>query len=141
MEDDLRARLNPESPEDARRRALRGFGVGLGVILSYFAFRAWRRDGSPLPLAAAAVLSWALAASWPAAFGPVYTPWMKVVGVLARVNLWLICGFLYYLVITPYGLLLRLFGVRPLETKLRVKDSYWEDKPPRDPAESARRQF
>lgn len=141
MEDDLRPRLIPESSDEVRRRGFRGFGIGLGVILCWFAVSAWRKDSSPLPFAASAAVSWALAALWPSAFGPIYTPWMKVVAVLARVNVWLVCGLLYYGVITPYALLLRLLGVRPLELGLREKDSYWDVKPPRDPAESARRSF
>lgn len=141
MEDDLRARLVAELPEEARRRALRGFGVGLGAIITFFAWRSWRRhDAVPL-WAYAGLLSWALAALRPGAFGPVYDRWMPVVGVLAKVNLWLICGFLYYVIMTPYALLLRAFGVRPLALGLREKASYWEEKPPRDPAESARRLF
>ncbi len=141
MEDEIRPRLIAELPGEARKRALRGFGIGLGAILFYFAFRAWRNDSSPLPFAVTAAVSWAFAAFWPAFFGPIYTPWMKVVAVLARINIWLVCGLLYYGVITPYAVLLRLFGVRPLELGLREKDSYWDEKPPRDPAESARRSF
>lgn len=136
MEEDLRARLTPVDPAAERRRLLRGFGVGLGAILLFFA---WRQR-SPA-LAAGAGASWLLAAVFPAAFGPVYSLWMPVVGVLARLNIWLVCGFLYYVVITPYALLLRLCGKRLLELGLREGDSYWKEKPARDPAESARRAY
>lgn len=141
MEDDLRPRLVAELPGEARRRALRGFGIGLGAVLTFFAWRSWRHSGVVPAWSALAPLSWALAALFPAAFAPVYDPWMKVVGVLARINLWLICGVLYYLVITPYALLIRVFGVRPLPLGLRERDSYWEVKEPRDPAVSAREPF
>lgn len=141
MEDDLQPRLAAELPGEARRRALRGFGIGLGAVLTFFAWRSWRSSGVVPPWAGLVPLSWALAALAPAAFGPVYGPWMRVVAVLARVNLWVVCGLLYYAVITPYAAVLRAFGARPLELGLRERDSYWDEKPPRDPAESAERLF
>lgn len=141
MEDDLRPRLAAELPGELRRRALRGFGIGLGAIILFFAWRSWRHHGAVPAWAALSPLSWAFAAFFPRAFGPVYDVWMPVVGVLAKINLWLICGILYYVIMTPYAVVLRLFGVRPLAFGLREKSSYWEEKPPRDPAESARSPF
>lgn len=140
MEADLRPRLIPVAPEAAERTALRGFGIGLGLILFFFAWRG-RAHGRPDLLAALGGASLALAATWPRFFGPLFRLWMPVAGVLARVNLWLLCAILYYLVVTPWGLLLRAFGLRPLELRLRTGDSYWETKPGRDPRESARRIF
>ncbi len=133
MENDLRPRLNPVDPAEAERRLLRGFGIGLSILFCVIAWRAravnWARLGAACLV---------LALSWPKLFRPVYRVWMPVVGVLAKINLWVITGILYYLVVTPYGLFLRAAGMSPLELKLKEKDSYWEEKPPRDPAESAR---
>ena len=140
MEEDLRPRLIPLSPEAAERRALRGFGVGLGLILFFFAWRG-RAHGRPDLLAGLGAASLALAWLWPRFFGPLFRVWMPVVGVLARVNLWLLCGILYYFVVTPWGLFLRALGLRPLELGFGAGDTYWETKPARDPAESARRIF
>lgn len=140
MEEDLRPRLIPISPEDSERRVLRGFGLGLGILLFFFAWRALH-GGSPAVFAALGTASIALALAWPAAFKPAYRLWMPVVRVLARVNLWLVCATLYYLVVTPYGLFLRALGLSPLALKLRDKDSYWEEKPARDPVESSRHIF
>lgn len=137
MEEEAR-RLIPVPREDRERRALRGFGIGLGLILLYFAWRGrWRPD----ILANLGGMCLALVATAPHLFRPLFRVWMPVVGVLARVNLWLVCGILYYLVVTPWGLFLRALGLRPLELRLRTGDSYWEVVPARDPAESARRIF
>lgn len=141
MENDLRPRLAAELPGEARKRALRGFGLGLGAVLSFFAWRSWRGSGAVPAWSALAPLSWALAAFLPAAFGPVYDPWMRVVAVLARVNLWLVCGILYYLILTPYALALRACGVRPLALGRLERGSYWEEKEHRDPAASSREPF
>jgi hypothetical protein len=53
----------------------------------------------------------------------------------------LICAFLYYAVLAPYALVLRAFGVRFLETRRDARSSYWTPRPPRDPAETARRLY
>lgn len=141
MEDDLRPRLSAAAQAADRIRALRGFGTGLGAIILFFAWRSWRHCGAVPPWAGVSLLSWGLAAFFPAAFSPVYGPWMKVVAVLAKVNLWLVCGILYYGILTPYALVLRVFGVRPLALGRLERDSYWEVKEPRDPAVSAREPF
>lgn len=141
MEEDLRPRLIPVPPEEAERRALGGFGLGLGILLLVFAWRARAHGHSPAALAVLACASALLSRVRPSAFGPLYRVWMPAAAVLARANLWLVCGILYYLVVTPYGLLLRALGLSPLALKLREKDSYWEEKPPRDPVESSRNIF
>jgi hypothetical protein len=136
MEEDLSPRLIPVPPEELERRALRGFGLGLGALVIVFALRAHRHA-----FAAVGAAALGLAVARPLFFKPLYRLWMPVVAVLARVNLWLLCGILYYLVVTPYALLLRAFGLRPLELRLREKDSYWDEKPPRDPVESVKNIF
>lgn len=136
MEEDLLPRLIPEPAGARERRAWRGFGVGVGLLLLYFAWR-----GRSLPLAGLGAAGVVLALARPESFAPPYALWLPVARALARANLWLVCGLLYYLVVTPYGLLLRALGLRPLELGLREKDSYWEEKPPRDPVESTRRIF
>jgi len=52
-----------------------------------------------------------------------------------------LCAILYYLVLAPYALVLRLFGIRFLDTEIDGRDSYWTPRPPRDPAETARRLY
>ncbi len=138
MEKDICPRLNPLAPEQAERRALRGFGIGLGLLLFFFAWRGHHRPAL-LPLGA---VSLALGAVLPSALRPLYRLWMPVAGVLGAINLWLICGALYYLVVTPYALLLRLCGWRALDDGFeRGAATYWTDKEPREAAESSRRIF
>ena len=136
MEEELRPRLIPRDPVAEQARVLRGFGVGLGILFSLLAWRLQARG-----FAAAAVACLVVAGIRPQCFGVIFRLWMPVVGVLAWINLWVLCGILYYLVVTPYGLFLRMLGLSPLALRLREKNSYWENKPARDPAESARRIF
>lgn len=136
--DDLRPRLIPFPPGEEERRALRGFGIGLGALLFFFAWRGHHRS----VLAALGAASLTLGLTAPRALKPLYRAWMPVVKVLGFVNLWLICGILYYVVVTPYALLLRLCGWKALDAGFEPeRTTYWEEKEPRDAAESARRIF
>ena len=60
------------------------------------------------------------------ALKPVYIGWMKLASILAWINMHLILGILFYLVFTPFGLVMRLFGADLLDRKpQRQKKSYW----------------
>ena len=112
MDEGIRARLGLPVPNPGRaRHDLRVFGIGLGIILTFFAFLSWRKAGAawPYELALAAVCA-LLGGLWPMALKPVYGPWMKAVGFIGKVNTWLIMGILYYVIISPYAFLARLIG-------------------------------
>lgn len=72
-----------------------------------------------------------------------YLLWMRFAFVLSWVNTRIILALLYYLVITPVGLLLRLFRKDLLDTSpANVRDSYWHKKEPHAPgSERYERQF
>lgn len=57
-----------------------------------------------------------------------------------RAQALILSAFLYYVVLTPYSAVLRLFGVKFLDLDIEEgRDSYWLPRPPSDPAETARR--
>lgn len=68
---------------------------------------------------------------------PVYSAWLKVAHLLGRIITTLILALAYYLVITPSGLIKRLFGGRPIPMKPNKKaSSYWVTRPePAQPRE------
>src|SRR3972149_7215658 len=78
----------------------------------------WLLAGLALTLAAAAVLS-------PAGLRPVHRVWMRGADLLAWVNTRLVLGLVYFLVMTPIGLLMRLAGRDPLDRRLGDRPSYW----------------
>ena len=141
MDEDFRVRLKPEDRRADELRSWRGFGVGLGILLLLGAWRSWRRGGGEAAWIVTAFISIAAALAHPASFRWPYRLWMPLARVLARVNTWIVCSLFYYVVLTPYAVLARALGARFLETELKAKDSYWNIKPKRDPAESARRSF
>lgn len=56
----------------------------------------------------------------------VYAVWMKFASVLGIINVTLILSLLFYIIFTPIGLIIRLFGRDLLDRKIeKDKTSYW----------------
>ena len=127
------------------RKELRKFGLAMLLFAAAIAsIRLWR--GHPVSarvlyaIAAYALLS---AALLPAALRPAYWLLMKIAHALGWFNTRLILILLFYLVFTPIGLLLRLFGKDLLNRTIdRNARSYWIPRP-EEPFERKRyeRQF
>jgi len=60
--------------------------------------------------------AWALV--WPAGLRPIYHLWMRFGEALGWVNSRIILGLMYYLLILPVGLLMRLVGKDPMRRRL-----------------------
>jgi Kef-type K+ transport system membrane component KefB len=90
-----------------------------------------------------AVLPWLFGAAWPwwpwliaavlalwgllhsASLRPVYRVWMRVALLLGKVNSVLLLGIIFMLVISPAGVIMRLFGYDPLKRGFDMKtESY-----------------
>jgi len=131
-------------PADAgrARRDLRVFGFGLAALLLLLAGLAWRkgRAAAPYELGLAMVCAF-LAGLRPQALACVRRPWMKTAGCIGKFNTSLVMALVYYLVITPYGLLLRLLGKDLLDEQLRDRDSYWHPRQNQPGPQSYQDQF
>ena len=123
---------------------LRRFGLTVGGAFLVLALVSWWR-GHELPprvLAGLGVLLVVPGALAPRVLDPVQRVWMRGATALGYVNTRIILTLLYYLVITPIGLVRRLFS-DPLDRKLHdAKPSNWirREHAPVDPA-SYRQQF
>jgi Saxitoxin biosynthesis operon protein SxtJ len=63
---------------------------------------------------------------FPSPMRPLYSGWMRLSHALGKLTTLLILSIAYYLVITPTGLLKRLFGGRPLPMAPdKSAESYW----------------
>ena len=52
--------------------------------------------------------------------------WMKIAVILGKINGFIILGLIFYGMITPYAIILRIFKREPLKTKyVKTKNSYW----------------
>jgi len=56
---------------------------------------------------------------------PLNLLWFKFGMLLGRIVSPIVMGLVFFLVVTPTGLLMRLFGKDPLNTKFSKDDSYW----------------
>lgn len=120
----------------------RGFGM---VFAGVFALAgAWpvARGGDPRLWAFAAAAAFLLAALvWPAVLRPLNRVWFRLGMVLHRVTNPVVLGLLFFGVIAPTGLVMRLFGRTPLALRIdRDARSYWiaRDPPGPDPSTMSR---
>lgn len=71
----------------------------------------------------------------PSLLAPLNHLWFKFGMLLHRVVSPLVMGMLFYVVVTPIGLLMRLFGKRPLHLEFEAAErSYWVVRQPPGPA-------
>lgn len=141
-----RSAIHERLDDEARIRGSsdRGFGfvlaavagaVGLWPLTSSGAIRLWA-----LALAA---LFLVLALARPQWLGPFNRAWMRLGLLLNAVASPLVLGLLFYLTVTPTGLLMRALGKDPLRLRFEPgAKSYWIERRPPGPApETMRNQF
>ncbi len=109
------------------RKGLREFGLVTGGIVAglFGLFFPWLLERSwPLwPWIVFGVLGvWGLAA--PMSLRPVYRGWMRFGLMASRVVTPLIMGIIFFLLITPVALILKIFGKDPMARKFDQSDSY-----------------
>ena len=119
---------------DTSKKALRSFGwvVG-GVLLIIAAVVFWRNDWTFTT--AAYVLGGiggalvVLGLTAPVILKPIYRVWMALAVVLGFVMTRVILTLVYYLVMTPIGLIMRLVGKDPMHRRIDAgAASYWIEK-------------
>lgn len=79
----------------------------------------------------------------PSLLAPFNRAWLKFGLLLHKIVSPVVLGIMFFLVVTPIGLLMRMFGKDPLRLKFEPSaDSYWIDRsPPGPPPESLKDQF
>ncbi len=125
-------------------KELRRFGVTVGIPLALLAGVGVWRGHTILPavLGGAAVALGVLALVAPRLLSPVHKLWMKIADALAWFNTRVLLGVVYYLVMTPTGIVMRLMGRDPLDRRLKDRPTYWIDRKQHpDPRGSMERRF
>ncbi|TAN50168.1 MAG: hypothetical protein EPN26_10465 [Rhodospirillales bacterium] len=116
----------------SRKSDLRKFGVTVGaVLLAFGVLSAWRNNGLQywFSVPAVALVFGGLAA--PGALLPLQKVWMTLALLMGFVMTRVILTLLYYLVVTPTGLLMRILGKDFVQRKFdRPSASYWIVRPP-----------
>ena len=127
------------------RRDLLWFGLLLPVFFAIVGALVWRRSGSftagTAVWAVGGTLS-ALFAVWPTSRRRIYVGWMYAVYPIGWTVSHLLLGVVYFVVITPIGLALRMLRRDPLERSFdRTATTYWVRHNPADRIERYLRQF
>jgi Saxitoxin biosynthesis operon protein SxtJ len=108
----------------------RRFGLLVGgaflVLGALLARRAHLTAASIAVVLASALIVAGLAA--PARLGPVYRGWMALAMAISKVTTPVFMGAIFFLVLTPAGLLVRLFGHRPL-SRPQGAATHWRSRP------------
>ncbi len=118
----------------------RSFGLTMaGILLVVVAWLLWKRTPLGLQLAAAAgLLAAALAAmGWlaPQRLRPLNRAWMRLGALLNAVVSPLVLGLMFFGMITPMAIAMRLAGRDALRLKFdRAPVSYWVEREPAGPA-------
>lgn len=128
---------------DRSPRALRKFGWTVGpVILLLGAIFLWRQRGAGWPLIAIGVVLILAAALAPVTLKWVHGAWMIAALALGWVMTRILLTIVFFLVVTPIGLLQRLFGKRAIEVDFRADAaSYWQARTARPAPEDYEKQF
>lgn len=118
------------SSNSTDRKEVRKFGlIALIFFGSLCALGIWKQKPVPIYLfgtLASLGLGFLLL---PGPLRPVHAGWLRVAHFIGRAITVLVLSLAYYLVMTPAGLLKRIFGGRPLPTRPDPRvDSYWVDR-------------
>jgi hypothetical protein len=111
------------------RRAEREFGLIVGGVLLVLSLWWLYRGKFPalshvtLPLGGVLVL---LGLIFPAALVWPNRAWTALAEVLSFVTTRIILAFVFFVIVTPIGLIKRLFGWDPLHRRATKSDSYWK---------------
>ena len=112
------------------QRALRVFGVAAGIVFLGLGAWAWRAGWISTPVATVSgmigVHSLFAAIAWPAANRPLYVALSVLVWPIGFVVSYVMLGAMYFLVLTPLGLVFRLIRRDALRLRApRSSDTYW----------------
>ena len=106
---------------------LRNFGITVGIILLVISgFLFWKEKESYQIFSGIGITLSLIAIAMPSVLKPVYWMWMIFGIILGWFMTRVILSLLFYIIITPIGLTLRLFGKQFLELRWdKSKESYW----------------
>ena len=106
---------------------LRNFGIIVGIILLVISgFLFWKEKESFQILLTFGVTLCILGIVIPFILKPIYWVWMIFATILGWIMTRVILSLLFYIILTPIGLIPRLFGKQFLELRWdRSKESYW----------------
>ena len=118
------------APARLTRAEGRRFGLTVGGAFLAFAVLAWWRERYLVAEILAALSGSLIVAGLliPTHLGPIDRAWMKFAHSISRVTTPVVMAVMYFGVLTPTGLIRRLFGQNPIDHQ-PVEESYWKTRP------------
>ena len=106
---------------------LQKFGITIGILLMIIAgFFFWKEKDSFQTLLTVGVILCIIGIAIPVTLKPIYWIWMIFATILGWIMTRVILSLLFYAIITPIGLIPRLFGKQFIDLKWDNTDStYW----------------
>jgi hypothetical protein len=128
---------------DQSPRALRRFGFTVGsLILLLGCVLLWRDRGVGWPLISIGTILLLAAGLAPFTLKWVHGPWMIVALALGSIVTRILLTIVFFFMVTPIGLLQRLFGKRVIEVAFKADTaSYWQARTARPMPEDYEKQF
>lgn len=107
---------------------LRKFGITIGVVLVIISgFLFWKERESFQLFITVGTILFILGVAIPVVLNPIYWAWMIFVTILGWFMTRLILSLLFYVIITPIGLISRFSGKQFLELRWDIsRSSYWD---------------
>jgi hypothetical protein len=102
------------------RQQLRSFGLLVGGIFGLIGLwpMVWRHQSPRMWAVTLAVILVVPALVAPRMLSPAHRAWMKLAEVLAWINTRILLGLVFFVVVTPIGLVMRLLGRDPMRRRL-----------------------
>ena len=122
------ARPDSSPNRDESRSVLRRFGFTVGIAFFLLGtLLDFRHRAAGRPFQSLGTLLLLFAGFAPNLLSFVYRPWMRFARFLGTISSTILLTLLFFLVVTPIGLLQRLFGKRPLDLRFKTNDdTYWQ---------------
>ncbi len=113
---------------DIDKKKIRTFSLGLATILTAVGLLKLYKDQMivAIVLLYLGMTSLILAFFLQSLMKPVYIVFMKVAHILGWINTRILLGIIYYIMITPIGVIMKVFGKDLLDKRIKPdKGSYW----------------
>ena len=111
-----------------QRKQLVSFGLIMAVAALVVAWIHGERDALTIALITVAIAFAVAPFVAPRPLTPLYNAWMRLAEVLGWINTRILLTLIFYLVVTPIGVVMRLFRRSPLALEER-NGSFWCDPP------------
>ena len=109
------------------KEELRKFGLTFGFVFGLIGgFLLWRLNENYIYFIVAAIVTSLLGLTAPALLSYFYKIWMFIARIMSWINTRVILAIIFFLILTPIALLMRLFGKQFIELKWdKSVKSYW----------------